>query len=743
MVKTRLFIVILSIIAGASLAADLKTRPRINTIPDGAVVPLFNNVTGMYQLTGTTIKQVISTTPQSSTIPFSLPSHAGVWSAGSITSNGNGTVTVAANTASFYADANKTTLQTFTIAGGVVSLTDQKANYIVADHNSNIFVALTDPALVDYVRYLPYAEVYRNGNNVHVQISPIFGNGEIEANHDRISKTNRYARETGLDAISVNEYLEITISGGVVWVINKPYTIPASSTSSRGFFEYHNAGIWSSTSALNPKINNSQYDNGTNLVTLTDGYWNINYIYRGIEDQDHVYVVLSSGEYATAELAKSAGIIGDVPEMVTSHAMLVGRVIAQKGATSNFVIESSFTNTFAGASPVSTHNNLSGLQGGTDGEYYHLTAGQHTVATTAATGTNDGYLSALDHALFSAKVATTDPRLSDARTPLAHTQAASTITGLAPVAIFGTYTSLTGKPVIPGPVCSPTGPMDGADGSKIYLGDGLPDSGLGLETDVYINRTTSNYYQKVSGVWTLQGNLLGGTGPANTLAIGTVTTVEPTTPASATITGTSPNQTLNLSIPQGLQGTNATVTQEASIGAINQVGGPAIDRQPLAPQDDSTVFDRQRDIGGNVRWFRAASGLMAFQDVAGLAYVTVNPTTQAIEGRDTANRLRLSISRQGTITTYHTDGTTPVFQLYSTGKSPNYEPPAGAPAVDGYCWKSTTDKVRSWGPCGTGGGSPGTPDKSLQYNNGGSFAGSGFAHYTSTGTVFTGTLVIR
>jgi hypothetical protein len=43
-------------------------------------------------------------------------------------------------------------------------------------------------------------------------------------------------------------------------------------------------------------------------------------------------------------------------------------------------------------------------------------------------------------------VLTTDSRLSDSRTPLAHTQAATTITGLATVATSGSYADLTNQP---------------------------------------------------------------------------------------------------------------------------------------------------------------------------------------------------------------------------------------------------------------------------------------------------------
>lgn len=49
----------------------------------------------------------------------------------------------------------------------------------------------------------------------------------------------------------------------------------------------------------------------------------------------------------------------------------------------------------------------------------------------------------------------------------------------------------------------------------------------------------------------------GPTGPAPTLAIGTVTTGDPGTSASATITGTAPNYILNLTIPQGPTGPTA------------------------------------------------------------------------------------------------------------------------------------------------------------------------------------------
>lgn len=60
---------------------------------------------------------------------------------------------------------------------------------------------------------------------------------------------------------------------------------------------------------------------------------------------------------------------------------------------------------------------------------------------------------------------------------------------------------------------------------------------------------------------------VGLTGPANTLAMGTVTTGAPGSAASATVTGTAPNQTLNLTIPRGDVGAPNTL----AIGTVETV----------------------------------------------------------------------------------------------------------------------------------------------------------------------------
>ena len=62
------------------------------------------------------------------------------------------------------------------------------------------------------------------------------------------------------------------------------------------------------------------------------------------------------------------------------------------------------------------------------------------------------------------------------------------------------------------------------------------------------------------------------------------------------------------------------------------------------------------------------------------------------------------------------------------------EPALGNPSTNGYILSSTTAGVRSWVAPPTGGGTPGSPTNSFQYNNAGAFGGaSNFLLDTTTG----------
>lgn len=65
-------------------------------------------------------------------------------------------------------------------------------------------------------------------------------------------------------------------------------------------------------------------------------------------------------------------------------------------------------------------------------------------------------------------------------------------------------------------------------------------------------------------------------GPGNTLSIGTVTTLPAGQSATAVVNGTAPNQTLDLGIPVGANGTNGTPGAKGADGAQGAPGAPGV-----------------------------------------------------------------------------------------------------------------------------------------------------------------------
>jgi len=85
--------------------------------------------------------------------------------------------------------------------------------------------------------------------------------------------------------------------------------------------------------------------------------------------------------------------------------------------------------------------------------------------------------------------------------------------------------------------------------------------------------------------WTI--NIAGDVGPANSLAIGSVTTGAAGSSASASITGTAPSQTLNLTIPRGNTGVQGETGPQGVPGDAATVEVGTVDT--LDPGDPATV----------------------------------------------------------------------------------------------------------------------------------------------------------
>ena len=102
---------------------------------------------------------------------------------------------------------------------------------------------------------------------------------------------------------------------------------------------------------------------------------------------------------------------------------------------------------------------------------------------------------------------------------------------------------------------------DPGDGAVVNLAADLP-AGVPLTPDEASLLRAEIARIKAEGLKGDKGDAgpPGPLGPASTLTVGTVTTGAPGSQAAATLTGTAPNQTLGLTIPQGPQGSAGSPT---------------------------------------------------------------------------------------------------------------------------------------------------------------------------------------
>ena len=315
--------------------------------------------------------------------------YAGAVTVPSITDNGGGSVTVGALDVVLFNNATQVgTAKKYSLPALTVTLIDNATNYIIADYASGspALTNTTNINLINESSVVPIYTIYRSGSFLHIQSWDSLGNGLANKLHQSIVKTQRYRRESGL-ALGESGTRNVTLGSGIVWTGANSLSLGAISTGTDNLFYFLRTGASTWTTQVVTQYNNTDYWNGTTTASLTNNRYAVNWVYRGVESQKHLYVVLGEGDYTLTQ-AQASQPPANLPPQITSHALLVGRIIVLKSASTATQIDSSFNVVFSG-SGASDHNSLTGLQGGTTGEYYHLTAAEDTaVASLSGTTTN-------------------------------------------------------------------------------------------------------------------------------------------------------------------------------------------------------------------------------------------------------------------------------------------------------------------------------------------------------------------
>jgi cytoskeletal protein CcmA (bactofilin family) len=276
-----------------------------------------------------------------------------------------------------------------------VTLNNNATNYIVADYNGGapIIKVITNVELINESSVVPILTIYDSGGYFHSLNWDELGVGLANKLHQRLVKTQRYQRESGISPYLLNAGTDLTfgITEGKVWYGAKRQDLDALDSTTDTILRVMVDGTVVGITALN----NINYDSGGVLAVLTSNRYAVNWIYRGIEEQNHCYIMLGQGDYTLTEAQVAQPPAP--PAIINSHAQLVGKAIIQKSSNNPYSLESAFDVRFAVSGGVTAHNDLTGLN---TGNYQHLTAAEllflqdipdNYVATSSLVTTLMGY----------------------------------------------------------------------------------------------------------------------------------------------------------------------------------------------------------------------------------------------------------------------------------------------------------------------------------------------------------------
>lgn len=289
------------------------------------------------------------------------------------TDNGDNTITIDSCTVSLWDNADFEGLPRLcTMDVATLTLNVNATNYIVVNYNSGTpeFQVITDVSLITESDVVPVLTIYDSAGYLHTLNWDAMGVGLSNKLHQRLVKTNRYAYESGLTLTPTG--LNFTLSSGVVWYGAKAQTLEAVVSTTDTVLRVAPNGTVASVTALD----NTNYYSGNTLTTLTANRYAVNWVYRGVEDQKHVYIMLGSGDYTLTQAIEATPPAA--PALVSSHAVLSAKVIIQKSATSVTSVQSAFTAAFT-VVPAQTIPTTTKITSGT------IAAGASTLVVPLAT----------------------------------------------------------------------------------------------------------------------------------------------------------------------------------------------------------------------------------------------------------------------------------------------------------------------------------------------------------------------
>lgn len=273
------------------------------------------------------------------TTSLDAPRGAGMVSSPNITSNTTGGINISSSIAYCYTGSGRNTiLNKVTIpAQNNVAVTDDwktSATFIYVDClNLNYLVSYATE--YDFItsngRYIPYGEVIRDGNSLHISPVTIYADsGELEA--QKACAINEYSiTENSMKTLTVTLTSDYNISHTAIDTFHCQFfdTMPATTISERLFQIARNTSTdWQKTSATSPKVNYTHFDNGTGWQAFNASKIARCIYHGGVEvaSAGHTYL-RCVGQYNSISEAEADTTVPDMPVLMNEHTEFLATVI--------------------------------------------------------------------------------------------------------------------------------------------------------------------------------------------------------------------------------------------------------------------------------------------------------------------------------------------------------------------------------------------------------------------------------
>lgn len=298
-------------------------------------------------------------------------SNRGIISGGTITTNGDGSCTVAAGTGSVQVTDSVTAQRVFFdfAQDSSVSLSDKQANYIMLDYNGGTpqVVAAAEPVTTSLQRdHFPVGVVYRSGTTLTIINPDYSATDAYSLGQLRDFEIDGIARSSGM-ATSSTGTRNLAITAGVMWAGYYRLTSSSFDTSATDTFSYwytsDSGTSWTEVTSQT-QIDNTQYNDITSgLSTLSNNKFGVHWVYLDFGGAN-LHVVYGQGDYSATE-AEDAGVPSNLPPICSGFGFLIAKIIVQK-SSDTLTIGTPWSSTIT-SSLLTSHANLTNLAWTTSG----------------------------------------------------------------------------------------------------------------------------------------------------------------------------------------------------------------------------------------------------------------------------------------------------------------------------------------------------------------------------------------